>query len=152
MYKNVLNANRSEGKKLQSWMLPFSMLKARMTMKANHDESFKVFLGQMENLIKSIENFLGDMHMTICECELMDKASDPFLLTYAYDATSIYKYIYIYIYIYVYVYIHIYIYIYIYFCSMHLLCTFTRLSCETNKSYIPGHFGFRVLRAINPKP
>ena len=81
MYKNVLNANRSEGKKLQSWMLPFSMLKARMTMKANQDESFKVFQGQMDSLIKSHENFLGDMHMTICECESMDKASDLFVNT-----------------------------------------------------------------------
>ena len=108
MYKNVLNANRSEGKKLQSWMLPFSMLKARMTMKANHDDSFKVFCRQIATLVTSMEKFLGDMHMTICECELMDKASDLFLLTYAYDATSIYKYIYIYIYICICIYTYIY--------------------------------------------
>jgi len=74
--KNVLNADRSEGKKLQAWMVPFSMLRARMAMKAKQEESYNAFLGELKGLMKAQEEFLSETHMSIVECESLDKASD----------------------------------------------------------------------------
>ena len=69
---------RSEGKKLQAWMVPFSTLRARMTMKAKQEDSYKAFQDEIETLMKAQEAFLVDTHMSICECESLDKASDFF--------------------------------------------------------------------------
>ena len=63
-----------------------------MTLKASTEVQYKTFLDEIVGLMKTQEDFLTMMHMTVCECEAIDKAEETcvFFNLYIYIYSCVY--------------------------------------------------------------
>ena len=72
-------SDRTELKKFQDLKTPLSMLRVRMQMKSEENESYKVFANEIENICNEQGSFLGAFEVELAKADALDKvqASQP---------------------------------------------------------------------------
>ena len=79
---------KTESKKLQNWQLPFASVKAFMAIKSKDKPAYQEFEGELDDVIREQSSFSLAAMQFICECELLDKAQDPFFCEFQGGQTS----------------------------------------------------------------